>query len=590
VTAVAVVPGSRAAAPEQLQWLSPAPLWNEGSVGLASSGLTQPWIAELTSDQFVPEFLGILAGTQRSTQDNLDLANTVPAKTLDNAPGGPYKLFQPLAQCYYLVAASLVCKRPGIPDHAVRPAKGERTTFVLRQVAPDGTENAWVPRTVSAASGAVPPGQPITGSWVTATANALIDNEEQLPMHAAPVAAFAAEGSTAATLGMADGGGSTRTVYYGYVPVGRRERMIPAIADADVMSKLSAINTPTVISDPIADSLLTRVIAPWQALRVAPDPSGITSPGGPQAYLPTYGSLYVILDLADWLSTYIPSLYQGICNNTGMPDGSARKTLQDQMGALKVPAPDLSTTVSLTEAIADLKPFAPLVQGVAMDGPTTKYNLLGLTFPSGTVPDIFPASPQNWINSFTDPLSLYKLAIAARAEEATPVQPTVPPELSGLIKDDPAYVSPGTPQTTYVIRTVLTHAPCQPLLSAPSHPFVLARATDGEAPARKIRIQLPDVANLRQFNRGVALEMPPSLNALVNRITPDILKGSGLANGGGIGLGMICSFSIQIIFICAFIILFIFLLLLNIVFFWMPFLKICLPIPVKTSSPPGPTP
>ncbi len=159
-----------------------------------------------------------------------------------------------------------------------------------------------------------------------------------------------------------------------------------------------------------------------------------------------------------------------------------------------------------------------------------------------------------------------------------------------MIKDDPVYLPPGTPQPTYVIRTVLTHDPCQPVLSAPTHPFVLARATDGDAPARKIRIQLPDIANLRKFQRGVALEMPPALNSLMNRVTPDILKGSGLNKGDGIGLGMICSFSIQIIFMCAFIVLFIFLLLLNIVFWWMPFLKICFPIPVKQPSSGAPSP
>jgi hypothetical protein len=47
-------------------------------------------------------------------------------------------------------------------------------------------------------------------------------------------------------------------------------------------------------------------------------------------------------------------------------------------------------------------------------------------------------------------------------------------------------------------------------------------------------------------------------------------------------LGMICSFSIPIITLCAFIVLMIFIQLLNIVFWWLPFLKICLPIPVRS--------
>jgi hypothetical protein len=46
-------------------------------------------------------------------------------------------------------------------------------------------------------------------------------------------------------------------------------------------------------------------------------------------------------------------------------------------------------------------------------------------------------------------------------------------------------------------------------------------------------------------------------------------------------LGMICTFSIQIITLIAFVVMFIFAILLNIVFWWMAFLKICLPIPKK---------
>jgi hypothetical protein len=135
-----------------------------------------------------------------------------------------------------------------------------------------------------------------------------------------------------------------------------------------------------------------------------------------------------------------------------------------------------------------------------------------------------------------------------------------------------------------VIRAVFEHDPCRPVLSEASHQFELARAVDPDAPARKIRIQLPDVANMRKYQRGVALEMPSSLRSVIDRVTPDILQNKGL-KGNCVELGMICSFSLQIIFICAFIVLFIFLLLLNIVFWWLPFLKICFPIPVDPATP-----
>ena len=129
-----------------------------------------------------------------------------------------------------------------------------------------------------------------------------------------------------------------------------------------------------------------------------------------------------------------------------------------------------------------------------------------------------------------------------------------------------------------------------PLVSAASNPFELARPLDPDAPARQIRIQLPDVGNLRQFKRGVALEMPPNLRRVVDRVTPNMLKGDGLGSDPGLELGMICSFSLQIIFLLAFMIMFIFLILFNIIFWWMAFIKICFPIPVPAPSQSQPQP
>ena len=52
------------------------------------------------------------------------------------------KLYQPAHGRFYLVATSLVCRLPGLPDHVVDTAKGERAAFVLRRLGADGTEEA----------------------------------------------------------------------------------------------------------------------------------------------------------------------------------------------------------------------------------------------------------------------------------------------------------------------------------------------------------------------------------------------------------------------------------------------------------------
>jgi hypothetical protein len=181
---------------------------------------------------------------------------------------------------------------------------------------------------------------------------------------------------------------------------------------------------------------------------------------------------------------------------------------------------------------------------------------------------------------------LANLALLALEEAGSP--PSVPPELSGLIKADS--VQPGQTAATYFVRAVYQHAPCAPVLSKQSPLFELARAFDPDAPARQVRIQIPDISNMRQFSRGIAIELPPSLRRLTERVTPKLLQGGALGADPGLQLGMICSYSFQIFLVLSFMVAFIFLLLLNIIFWWLPFIKICFPVPVPASQPKGPTP
>jgi hypothetical protein len=601
VSPAAVVAVPRMPATEQLQWLAPAPLWNGLPAGPAGLGLTQPWIAELRSDAFISDFLGLVGGQDGASPAGL--AGTIPHRTVGGVPGAPFRLFQPLSQCYYIVTASLVCRRPGIPDHAVQRAQGERTSFVLRLIGADGTEQAWVPAGHYGSSTAPAPGAPPTGSWQPAAAGALAPGEEKFPMHPAPVAPFADRGSTAGTLGMAAGTSSTRQVCYGYLPVGRRERMVPAIPDP--VAALAAMPLPFGISlvNPWLDELMARVINPWAAL-ADPAPS---FPGGAPASFPGYPSLYLLLDLADWLGTYLPQVHQAITAGTAVTGAAGDLLILLQNTTVR----QGSGRVALAAAIASLAEYQPLVTGEDVPDappPPQDYDLSSDQYPQGPGGQ----SRVNWfaiaksvdsaIAATTGPSALpatspgaaglADYALAALAEAAADpgyTAPAVPPELAGLIKNDPVSPPAGATEPTYVVRAVFEHDPCQPVLSDRSPEFVLARAVDADAPARQIRIQLPDITNLRQSKRGVALEMSPGLSRIISQVTPGILRGGGLS-GGSPQLGMICSFSLQIIFLCAFIVLFVFLMLLNIVFWWLPFLKICFPVPAPPPAQKWPSP
>jgi hypothetical protein len=496
-----------------------------------SPELLQPFLTELGSDQFVTQFLALMGAKDGSSPS--DLGDLAPETTADGTPTGPYRLFHPLSQRYYLVTASLVCRRVGIPDRAVKPAAGERTTFVIRRQAADGNEEAWVPASAAATSGGPP-----SGSWVPAVGGQLTTGEEQHPLHAAPVAGFAAAGTTPAAFGMDQSG--RRTVFYGYLPTTRRDRMVTPLGD-----------------------LVGRVIEPWRNLRG-------TLPSGTNT---EYASLYVLLDLGDWLQTNLPAVHDALVNSTTL--SGAAEALRAALAGVHVTTTSPSASPTLDHALSDLGPFAPLVTGADIAGPATTYDLVS------------PSVPASWLDDSATAGSLAALAAAALTEAA--VTPTVPPELQGLITADPAVPTDGYTPDTYVVRTVFEHDPCVPVLSAPSRPFQLARPLDADAPARKIRIALPDITNLRAFKRGVAVEMPPGLRRLVDRLNPGMLQGGGL-DDAGVELGMICSFSIQIMWVLSFLVMFLFVLSFNFIFWWIAFIKICFPIPVPTSTPKNPSP
>ena len=90
------------------------------------------------------------------------------------------------------------------------------------------------------------------------------------------------------------------------------------------------------------------------------------------------------------------------------------------------------------------------------------------------------------------------------------------------------------------------------------------------------------IKDLRKLRKNVSFMLSNELRQQMNRVTSlkDALDGK-FADGQGLELGLICSFSIPIITICALLVLMIFISLLNIVFWWSPFLRICFPIALK---------
>lgn len=151
----------------------------------------------------------------------------------------------------------------------------------------------------------------------------------------------------------------------------------------------------------------------------------------------------------------------------------------------------------------------------------------------------------------------------------------------GRFQDDTRYYKL---RMFFRIRSESGTCPPQLVWSRYTEAFQIApwHATGPRTPAP---IPLPDPTSrfMKNATPNCSFQVPGSLMGAIQGTTMSgLMKGSG--GGSGLSLGWICGFNIPLITICAFFVLNIFLSLLNIVFFWLPFIKICIPIPVSSST------
>ncbi len=558
-----------------IQWKSPSPLWTAGA-----NAPDQPWIAEFDGDKFLTDFRQLMAG---------QMPGKIPGNLGDMMPqdrsGDALKLYQPMHGRYYFVTASLICRQLGLPDRAVAKQNGDRTSFVLRRSVTVGVpqEQAWV------SAGANSGWQPLVdqiGNAVPA-----LPNEERFPLHAAPVCFPKTNGNGRTTPGpFGLSACNRRSVYYGYIPVSSRDKYLPKFvtpsADSaeDLKNFMQQVQKDSALEgDYRLGEVDDRVIEPWRAMYVGlpPDPLKL-DPNKLEEV-----SLYLLLDLADFLDRALPSVSNAIAksDSTSLNGASntARKALYDELNNIYIPANanPPSGNMKLASAIKNLYPYLGLVRGQDIEEPVKKYNLKDAP---KFAPNPTPANAIQANGAYLDTLNgqLHNRFKAALSEEDTPMQPSI--EATSLLQDQVRTDS--QVGDVYHVRLVYERKGCPPIVSAPSPDFTFARPFDPDAPARHIQIELPSInlKDMARYKRGVGLKMSPQLRDVMNRINKDMLSGGDLSpSSGGLELGMICSFSLQIIFLVAFIVMFIFLIAFNFIFWWLLFLKICFPIPKKAS-------
>lgn len=518
---------------ETFDWVKPSILWRADGADMIRREFFRPVLHGFKTDKFMDEFLASASAPGPALfRDSLARPAQFEPRPTAAQQSAPLKLFQPVHGCFYLTSATLCCRIPGFPDREVKTGDGESVFFVLRKKL-NGVEYAWTAGEAGK-------------SWkaLNGHAAAIAEGEERLPLSPTQTA-------------------KGRTIFFGYVPVSSQDTFAAASSDS-----------PVTTADPRLDELDARFIYPLSDPAAnpsdPPDPdiTQVFADGVAGAQAPSLRiSVYLLLDLWEYLDTYLPEVAAALRDDTTASLIGKEKELTDTLhqaqlgGTLRLDAALRQTALKQSEL------NAPGDSDLAALGFTSDYdfdNNRPSQRPSQATLDSIRAGVEAALNSPD-----------STAVAATQV---VVPKLAPDAGD------------SYVLRCVYERAQCVPAhqyVSRPSEEFLLAPFFDPEAPARDIRVGLPvdvSIAGLRKFKKSVAFMMSKELRNKLNAANPDILKGDAPGPDGSFDIGHICSFSIPIITICAFILLMIIVILLNLVFWWIPLLKICFPLKLSAKS------
>lgn len=550
-----------------IAWRTPAPLWD---LALADGGtrerFRQPALLRFDSDSFMQEVDDLLANDPGQLSgfvarpEQWEAPGAGWAEAGDESLGDVLKLYQPAQSRFYLVAASLVCQRTGLPERKVDRAAKERVDFVMRRLVPlDGAtfdpddagtyaEHVWV-------------GNRESGRWrVTAAADTLAQGEEVLPLF--PLAF--------------DYEGGKRRLHVGTLPVAGRE--------------LYETRAPTTIE---AAPLLSESGDPLIALE---DPRKAVWAEGPGLALALYADTrdagaagdgremsdddarellrFTLLDMVDFLQRELAELWSAIDASSS---GGLNASAEAAYAALAATIPG---GVSWREALRRTDAQREVLLRDAEPDPGSQPAVPD-TLTRGDIASA--AGDLLGVAGFDDLLFAALDAVEPSAATLPGGAPTAAAEAAAKTPTDGSF---------YAVRCVYRRPGCgvfgAPVVSALSRPFRLAAFFDPEAPVRPVTIRMPfdtSIRGLSRFPKGVSMVVSEKLRRKVEHLQKsklsDIDDGDISEPPPAWGIGMICSLSIPIITLCAFIVLMIFIQLLNFVFWWLPFLRICLPIPVR---------
>ena len=600
------------AAPHPISWQAPRPLWR-GTTAYAQV----PQILRFASDDFMEQLIATLAEdpaalsrriarpeTWRTPSAELeapDLIQSVPlpapiatakrtrllGRSRPAPPPAPppadqpLKLYQPAHMRHYVVAGSLACAIPGLPER-VLAGEQESVGFVLRRLLPNDPspsgdqskrEFAFVKP-----SGGEPRWQRVAAA--SESPALLAPGEELLPLF---------------RLAHNDEAGRPRGLWAGVIPVGRREDYLSKSVDRNAVALVAgqaAALRPAPAATPALSKTarLTRfkmeVAEPWKAMiRSAVKASNEMlhpvdgdAESEPQKIRRRLDwnlqfqmqSWLILLDFSDWLEAFLPQVWARVAAGSAGSLGGNDLTLFQRLQAANADALNVAMRDPANQGAAagDLKPMATsLVDALArirgtgvraaLEAAVTHYAFNGaLAREPGWPPFHFPLAGLDETSHVQGPYAGAIASLPATPIEgdlpvvatppAAPVSPDIAEDLDkltaligrALVADSEANVQPvpfalklrdamaatAGDEGQFVIRFVHINRDCGPLhpptVSGPTQIFRLANFFDSDAPVRPVRITLPadtSPAGLRKHGRGTAFVLSNMLCGQVQR-------------------------------------------------------------------------
>ncbi len=598
---------------DQYQWTAPSPLWTEAANAnnpAVRAAMQQPAVLRFATDSFMEDFLtmletdpsrlgGYLAQpeTWRAPSTTPEQIEEVPrflrglnrlrinaSRTLEqtsslpltkqqsliakSATGAsdapPLKLYQPAHQRFYLVTACLVCRRPGMPDHALDTNREERAAYVIRRLyqKPNGgaqglEEYAFV---------ATPQGN----SWqkIANAAATIMPGEERLPLF--PVS-------------FDEDDGRRRRVYAGMIPVGKREAYMGA-GESTSSSKTGGMPAGQTAKTARKIHFRMQIAEPWKSLFVTADAANRIKTESPppkddepapdtsvliknsREQLQTM-SWYILLDLSKYFAQYLPNVWKvvlkekpesALANDAERNLYNALKTMtvpQSLKDALTNPADTLksssyqasSVASSLLDALQKINDttdnWGAKLESVAVSydrktpDPSWPDFLFPLADPLET-PPLPPASinpSPNAADESGEAVALDQTGVSQAVQDQQSrvdklvalVVRALPDKSQEPVPPPPLATQPvlDTREGQFIIRCIYERPLCGPLdppvLSEPTPAFQLAGFFDPDAPARPIRIALPidtSPAGLRKFDKNTAFMISDALCGQMQRM------------------------------------------------------------------------